>query len=412
MTTLPILDTTSLNGKTALVRMDLNVPMQGGRVTDDTRLQRALPTLQTLLDHRARVIIISHFNRPKGKYEPSMSLAPLVDLLEDALMDAGTHAPVKFSPDCVGTEATEAIASLQPGEVLLLENLRFHAEEETGDDDFAKQLASHADLYVNDAFSCSHRAHASIVGIPQYIPAYAGVLLAQEVEMLNAVCSGNSKPVAAIVGGAKVSSKLALLENLITRVDTLIIGGAMANTFLLAQGKHVGVSLIEKNLVETASRIMMHAATQKCTVILPVDAIVAETLKPHAPSTVCGINAIPKQGMILDIGPKTTSLIADQLAACRVAVWNGPMGAFETSPFDAGTVMLARTLSSLTTSGTLQSIAGGGDTLSAIRHAGLSTSFTYLSTAGGAFLEWLEGKELPGIAALNKHMATPIKHHA
>ncbi len=393
---LPTLDTLKVHGKIVLLRTDLNVPMEGGRVTDDTRIQRLLPTLNELSGKGAKIVILSHFGRPKGKFEPAYSLAPLVDALSSAL----NGREVRFGVDCIGAAAHEAVAQLQPGGFLLLENLRFHAEEEKGDALFAQELASLGDYYVNDAFSCSHRAHASISGISKYLPFAAGRLLEQEVGTLMALFSEAEHPLAAIIGGSKVSTKLELLENLITKVDKLIIGGAMANTFLMAQGYTVGCSLCEPGLKQTALDVLSRAKDIGCEIILPVDAVAASCLEPQASSIIADANAIPPDRMMVDVGPETMGLYATQLRACKTAVWNGPLGAFEVSPFDCGTVGMARLLAKLTRKGTLKTVAGGGDTVAAISHAGLAEEFTYLSTAGGAFLEWLEGKTLPGIAAL------------
>jgi phosphoglycerate kinase len=345
---------------------------------------------------------MSHFGRPKGKYVPSLSLAPLVDTLSEALGGAEVH----FSPDCIGPDTRDAVDALQQGEFLLLENLRFHPEEESGDADFAKALASLGDLYINDAFSCSHRAHASITGIARILPFSAGRLLQQEVETLTRLFAGSGRPLAAIIGGAKISTKLALLENLIQKVDKLIIGGAMANTFLATQGCDVGCSVQETELHETARTILAKAEAAKCEIILPVDVVAASCLEPQASSIIVGSNGVPEDRMIVDVGPESVMLYAKHLQECNTAVWNGPLGAFEVSPFDCSTVGIARLLAKYTRAGKLQTVAGGGDTVSAVSHAGLAEEFTYLSTAGGAFLEWLEGKTLPGVAAL---LNTPAK---
>ena len=384
-----------MRGKTVLVRTDLNVPMEGGRITDQSRIMRLLPTLTMLSEQGARVALLSHFGRPEGKFDPSLSLAPLVDALSAAL-----KREVRFGVDCIGNAARNAVNALREGEIILLENLRFHLQEESGDEAFARELASLGEIYVNDAFSCSHRAHASITGIPRFLPSFAGMLLLEEVTALSNVFSTAMRPLAAVVGGSKVSTKLALLENLVSKVDVLVIGGAMANTFLHAQGIAIGRSLYEPKMARTAKGILSAAEKAKCHILLPADVVVAETLCPHDPCAVCTLNDIPHGGMIADVGPVTLMHYLQTLSTCRMVVWNGPVGAFEVSPFDSGTVHLARMLASLTRAGALQTIAGGGDTLAAIAHAGLSQAFTYLSTAGGAFLEWLEGKELPGITAL------------
>lgn len=395
---LPTLDLLDVAGKTVLVRCDLNVPMEGGRITDTTRVDRLLPTLTELSGKGARVVILSHFSRPKGKFVPSMTLAPLVDALSKAL----GGKDIKFGVDCIGGPARDAVSHLQNGDILLLENLRFHAEEEKNDDAFARELAALGDIYVNDAFSCSHRAHASVAGITKHLPFAAGRLLQQEVEALESIFENPQRPLAAIVGGSKVSTKLELLENLIHTMDVIIIGGAMANTFLLAQGHDVGKSICERDMASTA-RIILSAAEKKgCRLILPVDLIVTEKFASHSPCRVVPVGGIPATHTATDIGPRSVEAIADALRDCKTIVWNGPVGAFETAPFDASTVHVARTLAYLAQEGTAKAIAGGGDTISAVAHAGLSGCFTYLSTAGGAFLEWLEGKELPGIAALGK----------
>lgn len=392
------LDQLDVTGKKVLVRMDLNVPMDGGRVRDMTRITRQLPTIEELRDKGAKVIIISHLGRPDGKYDPALSLAALVDPLSEALGGAA----VRFGLDCVGPEARSATEAMRDGEVLLLENLRFHAGEEANDAGFARALAELADVYVNDAFSCSHRAHASVVGITAHLPAAAGRLMQAELETLEGIFSKPEKPLAAVVGGAKISTKLAMLDHLIGKVDKLIIGGAMAHTFLVAQGHKVGKSLFEPDLVKTAQKILDHAAKAGCEIILPVDVVTATQFAAHAPCRVAKVAAIPPDAMALDIGPRSTAAMMQALEACRTVVWNGPLGAFETPPFDAGTVMLARAAAAQTQGKKLHSVAGGGDTVAALAHAGLFDEFSYLSTAGGAFLEWLEGKPLPGVAALSQ----------
>ncbi len=393
---LPSLDSIDVSGKTVLVRLDLNLPMQAGRVTDDSRLKRVLPTLQQLIASHAKVVILSHFGRPGGRVDLSQSLAPLVNVLSEALWDR----PVGFSPDCVGLTAKLAVENAKPGDVVLMENLRFHSQEEAGDADFAAQLASLGDVFVNDAFSCSHRAHASIVGINPHLPSVAGVLMQQEVSALSSVLSNPNRPLAAVVGGSKVSSKLELLENLVSKVDKLIIGGAMAHSFLHAQGYMVGKSLCEYEMKNTARRIIDVAQKSGCELVLPTDAVVARSLKKQSACEVVPVSAIPGDAMILDMGPMSILQVSQHLMASKSVVWNGPVGAFETSPFDASTITLARLVAGLTRAGVVHSVAGGGDTVSALSHAGLALEFSYLSTAGGAFLEWLEGKELPGVAAL------------
>lgn len=391
------LDDIDVTGKTVLVRADLNVPMQHGKVSDYNRIKRLLPTIDELSKAGAKVVLLSHFDRPKGKYVPSMSLAPLADALSDKW-----GKPVHFGSDCIGSDARRAVDALQPGHVTLLENLRFYAGEEGNDTQFAKALAELGDVYVNDAFSCSHRAHASIVGIPAHIPAAAGRLMQDELQALGAALDTPDRPLAAIIGGAKVSSKLKLLDHMVEKVDVLIIGGGMANTFLHAQGKEVGASLCEKDLAETAQSILAKAATTGCQIILPSDVMLAKEFRNSPPCRLAKIGDIETDEMILDVGPVTLERIMDALETCKTLVWNGPLGAFETTPFDVSTSQITRIIASLTVRGRLVSIAGGGDTVSALRHAGLAEAVTYLSTAGGAFLEWLEGKPLPGIDALHK----------
>ncbi|MDX2072788.1 MAG: phosphoglycerate kinase [Alphaproteobacteria bacterium] len=381
--------------KTVLVRTDVNVPMQGGEISDYARITRLLPTIQYLTEKKAKVLLISHFGRPDGKYDPSLSLAPVADALARKL-----GHEVKFSVDSVGQVARDAVAELKPGEVMLLENLRFHAEEEAGDVAFAKELAVLADVFVNDAFSASHRAHASIVGVPQFLPTAAGLLMAEEVGVLTSLFSDAEKPIGAVIGGSKISSKLALLGNLIKTMDVLAIGGAMANTFLYAQGVNVGKSICEKGMKDTALSVLAEAKKHGCKIVLPVDLVVAEKFGPQAPCRVVSIDKIPADFTAVDIGPVSTIHFADAMKDCKTLVWNGPVGAFETSPFDCSTVQLARLIAKQTRERGLCSIAGGGDTVAALTHAGLAEEFSYLSTAGGAFLEWLEGKELPGVAAL------------
>jgi phosphoglycerate kinase len=401
------LEDVDVTQKTVLLRTDLNVPMQGGRITDDTRIVRLLPTLDYLLKKKARIVLLSHFDRPGGKFVPSMSLAPLVDALSKAL--GGKE--VQFGVDCIGPAARTAVDKLNPGEILLLENLRFHPEEEKGDANFAKELASLGDIFVNDAFSCSHRAHASITGLAQYLPVAAGRLMQEELEVLDSVMTNAEKPLGAIVGGSKVSTKLDLLENLTKTMDMLIIGGAMANTFLLAQGHNVGKSICEPSMKATAARILKEAEKQNCKIVLPADLVVVEKFAAHSPCRVVGVDAIPSTHTAVDVGPYSLQLYREALETCKTVVWNGPVGAFETSPFDASTVMLARIVGKLTGEKKLRSIAGGGDTVAALSHSGMACSFTYLSTAGGAFLEWMEGKTLPGVAALMVKGDPKAKRH-
>jgi phosphoglycerate kinase len=391
------LDDLDVTGKKVLVRMDMNVPMLGGRVRDFTRIERQLPTLRDLRTRGAKTIILSHFGRPKeDKYDPALSLAALVDPLAEAL-----GATVKFGRDCVGLDAHKATVDMQNGDIVLLENLRFHPEEKKNDPAFVQALASLGEIYVNDAFSCSHRAHASLYGLAQALPNAAGRAMQAELQTLEAIFDKPQRPIAAIIGGAKVSTKLAVLEHLVQKVDVLMIGGAMAHTFLKVQGGDVGASLLEEELVPVAAKILAAAKQSNCRIVLPVDVAAAEAFAPHAPNTISDARAIETQRMALDIGIDSLLEMIAALRDCRTLVWNGPLGAFETAPFDVSTVVLARAAAKQTQQGLLYSVAGGGDTLAALKHAGLSDSFSYLSTAGGAFLEWMEGKELPGVAVLN-----------
>lgn len=393
------LDDVDLAGRTALVRVDFNVPMESGRVTDATRITRAVPTIRRLLDGGARVVLLSHFGRPKGERRPEMSLAPLVPELQSAL---GQDVPVHFADDCVGETAQAAVGALPRGGVLLLENLRFHPGEEKNDPAFIERLASLGDLFVSDAFSAAHRAHASVEGIAHRLPAVAGLLMQAELEALERALEDPERPVAAIVGGAKVSTKLELLGNLVEKVQLLVIGGGMANTFLHALGVDVGRSLCEREMAQTVEEIVRKARDADCDIVLPTDAAVAKELKPNASYDIVSIREVPSDGMILDVGPRTAEHIALRLADCRTLVWNGPLGAFEVQPFDAGTTQVAQAAADLTRSGQLLSVAGGGDTVSALNHAGVLEEFSYVSAAGGAFLEWLEGKSLPGIQVLRQ----------
>ena len=393
--TFKTIDSIDVSGKRVLVRVDLNVPMKNGKVTDATRIERAAPALSELAAKGAKVIVLSHFGRPDGKRVPEMSLMPLVEPLSQAL-----GKPVAFAEDCVGPLAEEAVRVLKPGEVLLLENLRFHKEEEKNDKAFIDQLSVLGDVYVNDAFSAAHRAHASTEGLANRLPAAAGRLMQAELEALDKALGNPKRPVCAVVGGAKVSTKLDLLGNLVGKVGKLIIGGGMANTFLHAQGIKIGKSLSEKDLAGTAREIMEKAKAAKCEILLPVDVVVAGEFKAGAPSQVVDAKACPDDQMILDVGPKTIKIYAKQVAKCATLVWNGPLGAFEIKPFDNGTVALARTVAEQTSAHKLLSVAGGGDTVAALAAAGVEEKFSYVSTAGGAFLEWMEGKTLPGVAAL------------
>lgn len=389
------LDSLDPRGKRVLLRADLNVPVKDGRITDRTRIERLTPTIRELAEKGARVIIISHFDRPKGKRVPEMSLRPMVEALSEAL-----GRPVAWADDCVGPAAEAAAAALKDGEVLLLENTRFHAGEEKNDAELARGLAKLADVYVNDAFSAAHRAHASTEGVARLLPSYAGRLMQAELEALEMALGNPARPVVAIVGGAKVSTKLDLLGNLSRKVDVLVIGGAMANTFLAAQGHPVGKSLQEAEMHDTARRILEEARAANCEILLPVDLVVAATLAPEVPTRTVGVDAVPADMMALDVGPDTVAAIEARLRQASTLVWNGPLGAFETPPFDAATVAVAQSVAALTQSAGLKSIAGGGDTVAALKHAGVLERMTYVSAAGGAFLEWLEGKTLPGVAAL------------
>jgi phosphoglycerate kinase len=397
MAVLRALEDLEVTGRKVLVRLDLNVPMQDGKVADATRIERSVPTVKELLGNDAQIAILSHFGRPKGRREPSMSLRPLCGPLGAAL-----GRPVAFAEDCIGEVASRAVDALRPGGVVLLENLRFHPGEEKNDPAFADQLAALGEAYVNDAFAAAHRAHASIVGLPQRLPSAAGRLMQAEVEALTRALEAPDRPLAALVGGAKVSTKLELLGNLIEKVDLLVLGGGMANTFLFARGTRVGKSLCEKEMADTARAIMAKAESRGRQLPLPIDGRVARAFEAGAPSDVVPIELVPDDAMILDIGPGTVQLIHGHLANCGTVVWNGPLGAFEIPPFDAGTTAVARYVAELTQAAKLMSVAGGGDTISALAHAGALDQFSYVSTAGGAFLEWLEGKELPGVAVLRK----------
>ena len=393
------LDDLSPQGKRVLVREDFNVPLKDGRVTDATRIERAAPTLLELGDKGAKVIVLSHLGRPKGKPDPTFSLGPLVEPLSRAL----GGKPVAFAKDCVGPEVERVVAALKPGDVALLENLRFHPEEEANDIGFARKLATLGDLYVNDAFSASHRAHASIEALARLLPAAAGRLMQAELEALTAALESPQRPVAALVGGAKVSTKLDVLNNLVRKVNVLVIGGAMANTLLFARGIEIGKSLSERDMAETARGVLAKASEAGCEVLLPLDAVVARELRPNAATETVAIASVPTDAMILDIGPRTVVAIGEKLEACRTLVWNGPLGAFETPPFERGTVAVARRVAELARAKRLLSVAGGGDTVAALALAGVTADLTYISTAGGAFLEWLEGRELPGVAVLLRH---------
>ena len=389
------LDDLQVRGKRVLVRADLNVPMQDGVVSDALRIERQAPTIRELAEKGARVIVLSHFDRPKGKVVPAMSLKPVAAALAREL-----GKPVAFAEDCIGDVAKAAVDKLKDGDVLLLENTRFHAGEETNDPAFARDVATLGDIFVNDAFSAAHRAHATTEALAHLLPSAAGRSMELELKHLDKALGDPERPVMAVIGGAKVSTKIALLENLVKRVETLVIGGAMANTFLAAQGIAVGKSLYEPDHVETARRVIHLSTESGAAILLPVDAVAATAFKAHAPHRTVEIHGVHSDEMILDVGPKTIAAFESRLHTTKTLVWNGPFGAFETPPFDAGTVAAARLVAAATKAGRLLSVAGGGDTVAALNHAGVAGDFSYVSTAGGAFLEWLEGQELPGVAAL------------
>jgi phosphoglycerate kinase len=391
------LDQADLQGKRALVRVDFNVPMEDGKVTDDTRLRAALPTIEKLREGGAKVILLSHFDRPKGKVVPSMSLRPIVEPLSAVL-----GAPVAFAEDCIGPVARTAMGALQPGEVLLLENVRFHPGEEANDPKFADALAANGDIYVNDAFSAAHRAHASTEALARRLPAYAGEQMRRELEALDTALGHPERPVMGIVGGSKVSTKLDLLRHLVTKLDKLAIGGGMANTFLYAQGHDVGASYCEKDLAETARDVIRLAGQNNCKLFLPLDIVVAEKMAPGAPARVRDVGSIDEDERILDAGPETIERLCRAMSNSKTLIWNGPLGVFEMKPFDKGTVEAAQYAAALVRAGKLVAVAGGGDTVAALNAAGVVEDFTFVSTAGGAFLEWMEGKTLPGVAALSR----------
>ena len=396
------LDNLACEGKTVLLRADLNVPMQDGKVSDMTRITRLLPTIREISQKGGKVVLLSHFGRPKGKKDPAFSLAPVGKALETAL-----GRPVGFADDCIGDAPRAAIGKMKAGDVLLLENVRFYAEEEKDDPAFAQKIASLGDAYVNDAFSAAHRAHATTHGIAHLLPAYAGRLMEAELSALGRALEKPERPVVALVGGSKISTKLDLLGNLVGKIDVLVLGGGMANTFLHAMGVNTGKSLCEKDMATQALKIIETAKAKGCKIVLPVDGVVAKEFKAGAASETFGIDNLPADGMMLDIGKGTVAVIADELKKARTVLWNGPLGAFETAPFDAGTTALAKVVAELTAAGKLVSVAGGGDTVAALAHAGVDGKLTYVSTAGGAFLEWLEGKELPGVQALKPQQKRP-----
>lgn len=393
--TVRTLDGLDVAGKRVLLRADLNVPVRDGKITDLTRIERLSPTIRELSDKGAKVIVCSHFDRPKGQRVTGMSLEPMALALHAVLGRA-----VHFANDCIGVQAQQVIERLAPGDVAVLENTRFHPGEEANDPAFAAELAKLADIFVNDAFSAAHRAHASTEGVAHLLPAYAGRLMQAELEALTAALGTPVRPVMAIVGGSKVSTKLDLLGNLVGKVDMLVIGGAMANTFLAAQGVAVGRSLQESEMHATALAIVARAKTAGCTIVLPVDAVTATEFRADPPTKTVDVHAISAESMMLDVGPASVADLIGRLAGVKTLVWNGPLGAFETHPFDAGTVALAHAVATATESGALRSVAGGGDTVSALRHAGVLDRLSYVSSAGGAFLEWMEGKVLPGVAVL------------
>ena len=389
------IDDMEMADRTVLVRVDINVPVEAGRVTDATRIEKIVPTIRDILGRGGKPVLLAHFGRPKGQVVPEMSLRVTLPALEAAL-----GQKVAFAEDCIGAPAKKAVAAMEPGDVLLLENTRFHAGEEKNDPAMAAALAALGQIYVNDAFSAAHRAHASTEGIAHLMPACAGRLMEAELKALNAALGDPERPVVAVVGGAKVSTKLDLLGNLVEKVDHLVIGGGMANTFLVAKGIEVGASLAERDMADTAREILEKAKKTGCSVELPVDVVVAREFKAGAANQTVAADACPPDAMILDAGPETVDLIAEVFARCRTLIWNGPLGAFEIEPFDAATNAAARKAAELTRGGRLVSVAGGGDTVAALNKAGVAGDFSYISTAGGAFLEWMEGKVLPGVAAL------------
>jgi len=389
------IDQLNAEDKTVLLRVDFNVPFKDGVITDTTRLTRVIPTLKALLEKSCKLVLISHLGRPKGKIQPDLSLKPVAKELSNIL-----KKEILFSKESTGNVAQDHINKMSNGDILMLENIRFHPQEEQNDPSFSQQLSELGDIYVNDAFSTAHRAHASTEGISHFLPAYAGKLMTAEIHALQTALEAPEKPVIAIVGGAKISTKLELLNNLIKKVDYLVLGGAMANTFINAMGLNVGTSLCEKSLLSTAQEIIENAKIQQCQIMLPTDVVVAKEFKEHSPHKTLTLDQISSDDMILDIGENTVKNIVHVACQCKTVLWNGPMGAFETLPFDQGTSSLAQAIAELTQDNTLKAIAGGGDTVAALAHADVLDQFSYVSTAGGAFLEWLEGKELPGIKAL------------
>ena len=389
------IDHLDVSGKRVLMRVDFNVPMKDGKVTDTTRIDRTVPSLRELASKGAKVIILAHFGRPKGKKNPEFTLKPVADCLAERL-----GSPVAFATDCIGPDAAKVVNAMKPGDFAMLENVRFYAEEEKNDPGFAAKLAENGDILVSDAFSCSHRAHASVEALARILPSAAGRLMQAELEALESALEKPKHPVAAVVGGAKVSTKLEVLGHLVAKVDQLIIGGAMANTFLAAKGVNVGKSLCEHDMAEAAREIMDRAAKAGCEIVLPTDVVVAAEFKEGAAATTVPVNAVPADKMILDVGQHSIADLNKRLAGYKTLLWNGPLGAFEVRPFDAGTSSVAQEAAKLTAGGQLISVAGGGDTVAALAHAGVGDKFSYVSTAGGAFLEWMEGKVLPGVAVL------------
>jgi len=389
------LDSADVKGKRVLLRVDLNVPIEKGHVTDTTRIERVASTILELADKGGKVILMAHLGRPKGKPDPAFTLKPVAEAVAQIV-----KRPVAFAPDCIGEKAASAVAAMKNGDILCLENTRYYNAEEKNEPGFVAELAKLGDVYVNDAFSAAHRAHASTEGLAHHMPAYCGRAMQKELDALTLALGEPVRPLAAVVGGAKVSGKLELLSNLIKKVNILIIGGGMANTFLFAQGKAVGKSLCEKDLADTARSILADAAKTGCRIVLPVDAVAAKEFKAHAASRIVDVDHVADDEMILDIGPKSIVAVEEALKTAKTLVWNGPFGAFETPPFDAATMQIAKTAAFLTVDGKLKSVAGGGDTVAALNAAGVAEEFTYVSTAGGAFLEWMEGKALPGVEAL------------
>lgn len=390
-------DLTDIAGKRVLVRVDLNVPVADGKVTDKTRIERVAPTILELSKKGAKVILLAHFGRPKDGPSADLSLSQILSAVNEVL-----GQKILFATDCIGPDAEQAVSAMKNGEILLLENTRFHKAEEKNDAAFTEALAKNGDLFVNDAFSAAHRAHSSTEGLAHHLPAYAGRTMQEELEALEKGLGNPTRPVVAIVGGAKVSSKIDLLQNLVKKVDALVIGGGMANTFIAAQGIDVGKSLCEHDLAETAKAIMAEAKASNCTIVLPVDGVIAREFKAGAANEVVAIDAIPADAMVLDVGPKSIEAVNEWISKASTLVWNGPLGAFEITPFDAATVAAAKHAAAETKAGKLVSVAGGGDTVAALNHAGVADDFSYVSTAGGAFLEWMEGKELPGVSVLSK----------